>query len=138
MTCDELFENRRRRIRFSNSACEIVYEKSDRNLSADGLEDALKQGRGRGRAAGYARVHGDDLVDAPEGGVAFAENAAVAPAASRRNDKLRQRRGIMGPPERDLHVPRDRPGDEHVREPRRGGEVDAERARHSPLFSESM
>ena len=96
-------------------------------LTADGPEDALEQGRGRGRAAGYARAHGDDLVDAPEGGVAFAENAAVAPAVPHRNDQLRQRRGVIGPPERDLHVPRDRPGDEqHVREPRRGGEVNAE------------
>ena len=49
-------------------------------LSADGFEDALQQGRWRGRAPGDTSVHRDHLGNPAQGSIALAEDAARAAA----------------------------------------------------------
>src|SRR5512135_2142368 len=87
----------------------------------------MEQGRGRWRASGDARVDRDDLVNAAQGCVALAEYAARASAVSHSDNQFRGRRGIVGPPESDLHIMRDRTGDQqHVRKARRGSKMNSE------------
>ena len=96
-------------------------------LSADSFEDALQQGRWRGRTPGDTSVHRDHLGNPAQGSITLSEDAARAAAISHGNHDLRRRRGVIGPPEGYLHVTGDRTCDEqHVREPRRGGKMDTE------------
>jgi hypothetical protein len=96
-------------------------------LSADCFEDALQQGRWRGRAPGDTSINRDYLGNPAQGSIALSEDAARAAAISHGNYDLRRRRGVISPPEGDLHVTGDRPGDEQqVGKPRRGGKMDAE------------
>src|ERR1039458_916606 len=64
--------------------------------SSDGEEDAVDEGFGARRAAGDVDIHRDGGIDATEGSVIRAENAAADAAGADGHDHLGVRGGGVG------------------------------------------
>ena len=87
----------------------------------------MDQGLGRGRAAGNEDVHGHDVFGAVQNGVVAAKDPSGNGAAPHGDHDLGSGDRRIGPLAGELHVPRDRAGDQDaVGEPGRGGGADAE------------
>ena len=87
----------------------------------------MQKSLGPGWTARNINIYRKYLVDAAQGRVVLAEDAATDAASSYRDDYLRFRHRPMRLQQRKFHVPRDRTGDQkHVGMTRRGNELDSE------------
>ena len=98
-----------------------------RRNAPDGQENSVKKRMRIRRAAGNVNVHWNHLIHSAKACVILAEDAAATAASAHGDDKSRRWHRIVGFAQGQLHIARDRTGDQkHIRVPRRSNEVNAE------------